>query len=56
MTSTITTIEGPIDPECPLCDGDGYTERFNDDHSGVITELCDCPDPEADVEEWGPWL
>lgn len=25
---------------CPHCEGDGYLERFNKDHSGVITELC----------------
>ena len=28
---------------CPQCDGDGYTERWNDDQSGVIITLCpDC--------------
>jgi hypothetical protein len=25
---------------CPICDGDGYCEKFNDDQSDVITWLC----------------
>lgn len=25
---------------CYFCDGDGYTEKFNDEQSGVIIELC----------------
>ncbi len=29
-------------PDCPACDGDGYTERWNDDQTDVIIELCDC--------------
>lgn len=27
---------------CPKCDGDGYTEKWNEDQSGVIEEACDC--------------
>ncbi len=29
-------------PDCPACDGDGYTERFNDGQTDVIITLCDC--------------
>jgi hypothetical protein len=25
---------------CPRCDGDGYLEEWNEDQSGVVTELC----------------
>lgn len=25
---------------CEHCDGDGYTEKFNDEFSDVIIELC----------------
>ena len=33
---------------CPTCDGDGYTETFNDDQSDVIVTLCpDCVPKEA---------
>ena len=29
----------------PRCDGDGYTERWNDDQTGIVIELCEgCPD------------
>jgi len=28
---------------CSTCDGDGYTETWNDDQSGVVITLCtDC--------------
>lgn len=37
----------------PRCEGNGYTERWNDDQSGVVIELCpgceDCwPEPADD--------
>ena len=35
--------------KCDKCDGDGYIEYFNDDHSGVITEIC--PDCDGDGED-----
>lgn len=31
--------------ECKSCDGDGYTEKFNDDHSDVVITLCRDCDP-----------
>jgi hypothetical protein len=30
---------------CEKCDGDGYVERWNDDQSGVVIELCGCDTP-----------
>ena len=45
--------------DCPECEGDGYLEKFNDDHSGVITWLCPACDGtgkklpyEPTPEEW----
>jgi hypothetical protein len=29
-------------PACPKCDGDGYTETWNDDQSDVVITLCSC--------------
>lgn len=26
---------------CPNCDGDGYTEEWNRDQTGVIQQLCE---------------
>jgi DnaJ-class molecular chaperone len=26
--------------DCEKCDGDGYTEKYNDDQSNVVTVLC----------------
>jgi hypothetical protein len=36
-------VERDFDDEtpCPDCDGDGYTERWNDDQSGVVIEICE---------------
>jgi hypothetical protein len=35
----------PVDPTvpcCPACDGDGYTETWNADQSGVVITPCEC--------------
>lgn len=34
-------------PACPKCDGDGYTETWNDDQSDVVISLCSCQTGEA---------
>jgi len=33
--------EVPGMPSCSWCDGDGYTETWNDDQSDVVITLCE---------------
>ncbi len=36
-------IADDVEPWCERCDGDGYLESFNDNHSDVVITLCpDC--------------
>lgn len=43
MTSPIEGSDPMADEPCPKCDGDGYTESWNDDQSDVVITLCtDC--------------
>lgn len=39
--------EERVSDVCENCDGDGYVEEWNDDFSGVITELCPVCTPMA---------
>lgn len=34
---------------CEKCDGDGYTETWNDDQTDVVTTLCDCGSGDLDA-------
>ena len=51
MTTSTWEVHGDPDPLCPECDGDGYTERFNDDQTDVITAPCEaCYGPSDDYD------
>ena len=32
--------KGKVMKPCAVCDGDGYTEKFNNDQSDVVVVLC----------------
>jgi hypothetical protein len=38
---------------CTCCDGDGYTETWNDDQSGVVITICPYCSPEEDDDSEG---